>query len=47
MTFDEIARAMGISRQLVWFYYCNALKKLRRNGQCHRLREIASAKSGR
>lgn len=32
MTFQEIARRLGISRQLVWFYYVSALRKLRRQG---------------
>ena len=32
MTYQEIADALGITKQLVWFYYVNALKKLRRKG---------------
>lgn len=42
MTFDEIADALGITRQLVWFYYVSALKKLRRNGvSLRRLHSLA------
>ena len=41
MTFEEIAREMGISKQLVWFYYTNGIKKLRRSGRVRKLRELA------
>jgi GTP-sensing pleiotropic transcriptional regulator CodY len=42
MTFQEIADALGITKQLVWFYYVNALKKLRRKGlTLRRLHDLA------
>ena len=42
MTFNEIAAALGITKQLVWFHYVNALKKLRRKGvTVSRLRGLA------
>lgn len=44
MTFEEIAQKMGITKQLVWFYYSSAIRKLRRNGNVHRLREIARSR---
>lgn len=44
MTFEEIAREMGISKQLVWFHYSNAIRKLRRHGRARRLLEIATSR---
>lgn len=46
MTFQQIADEMGISKQLVWFHYRNAIRKLRRKAAIHRIRDIAKAKSG-
>ncbi len=31
MGFEEIARQLGTDRQHVWFWYCSAIKKLRRD----------------
>lgn len=41
MTFDEIAQALGTTRQNVWFIYARAIRKLRRHAQaCASLREL-------
>jgi DNA-binding CsgD family transcriptional regulator len=41
MTFEEIARETGMSKQLVWFHYRNAIRKLRRNRRIREIRELA------
>lgn len=42
MTFNEIAASLGITKQLAWCHYVNALKKLRRKGvTIGRLRGLA------
>jgi DNA-directed RNA polymerase specialized sigma24 family protein len=44
MSFEEIAQVMGISKQLVWFYYVSAIRKLRRqSGTLRRLHSLAMA----
>jgi hypothetical protein len=45
MTFDEIARHLGISRSLAWVTYCRAIRKLRRKKHAMReLRDLARAR---
>jgi predicted transcriptional regulator len=45
MTFDEIGRALGISRSLAWTTYARAIQKLRRRKIAMReLRELAKSK---
>ncbi len=39
MSFAEIAHELGVSRQLVWFYYTSALRKLRGNARYRRVAE--------
>jgi predicted DNA-binding protein (UPF0251 family) len=45
MTFQEIADEMGISKQLVWFHYRSAIRKLRRKAAIYRIRDIARGKT--
>lgn len=45
MSFGEIAKAMGISKQTAWFYYRQAIRKLRRNPEARKLRELAAVLS--
>jgi DNA-directed RNA polymerase sigma subunit (sigma70/sigma32) len=40
MTFDEIARELGTSKQAVWSLYQNGLRKLRQGARLRRVREL-------
>lgn len=44
MTFEQIAEQLGITKQAAYFLFVSALKKLRRNCEMQRVRELAEYK---
>lgn len=44
MSFEEIGRRLGITKQMAYFFFVSGLKKLRRNPKATQLLELAESK---